>query len=100
MDEPGGPHVEIAQVVGNAVSSMAMPALTGFRLAVIELRDGTRELAVDTLHAGEGATVLIVRGTAARIALDRPESPVDTAIAAILDSISEPPLEKESSDGK
>ncbi|CAA7601302.1 Ethanolamine utilization protein EutN/carboxysome structural protein Ccml [Acididesulfobacillus acetoxydans] len=44
-------------------------------------------VAVDTVGAGVGETVLVALGSAARKALSRPEAPVDAAIVGIVDSI-------------
>ncbi|KLU62772.1 carbon dioxide concentrating mechanism protein CcmL [Peptococcaceae bacterium CEB3] len=44
-------------------------------------------VAVDTVGAGVGETVLVALGSAARKALSRPEAPVDAAIVGIIDSM-------------
>lgn len=59
--------------------------LTGLRLVLAEMVDGSTVAAADTLGAGVGARVLIVTGTAARLMVNRPEAPLDAAVAAIVD---------------
>lgn len=59
--------------------------LTGLRLVLAETEDGSTVAAADTLGAGVGARVLIVTGAAARLMVNRPEAPLDAAVAAIVD---------------
>lgn len=44
-------------------------------------------MAVDTVDAGVGETVLIVSGSSARMASGLKDSPVDAAIIGIIDNI-------------
>ena len=48
---------------------------------------GTHLVAVDTVDAGFGETVLIVSGSSARMAAELKETPVDAAIVGIVDAI-------------
>jgi microcompartment protein CcmK/EutM len=49
--------------------------------------DGNYLVAVDTVDAGVGETVLIVSGSSARMASGMKDCPVDAAIVGIIDMI-------------
>jgi ethanolamine utilization protein EutN len=49
--------------------------------------DSNHLVAVDTVDAGVGETVLIVSGSSARMASGLKDCPVDAAIVGIIDSI-------------
>ena len=49
--------------------------------------EGTYLVAVDTVDAGFGETVLIVSGSSARMASGMKDCPVDAAIVGIVDTI-------------
>ena len=49
--------------------------------------EGTYLVAVDTVDAGTGETVLIVSGSSARMATGLKDCPVDAAIVGVIDSI-------------
>ena len=49
---------------------------------------GHHLVAVDTVDAGFGETVLIVSGSSARMAGELKDTPVDSAIVGIVDSVS------------
>ena len=49
--------------------------------------DGNYLVAVDTVDAGVGETVLIVSGSSARMASGMKDCPVDAAIVGIIDSV-------------
>ena len=49
--------------------------------------DGNHLVAVDTVDAGVGETVLIVSGSSARMASGLKDCPVDAAIVGIVDTI-------------
>ena len=49
---------------------------------------GHHLVAVDTVDAGFGETVLIVSGSSARMAGELKDTPVDAAIVGIVDSVS------------
>lgn len=78
----------LAKVTGCAVSTEKDPRLTGLRFLLVR-PDGADSApllaAADQLGAGKGDTVLIATGAAARLALDRPDAPVDAAVVAIVD---------------
>ena len=85
--------MHLAKVIGTVVSTRKEDALVGFKLLVLEVQDpggwspeGERLVAIDTLGAGVGETVLFVRGGAARVNLATP-APVDAAIVGIVDTV-------------
>ena len=49
--------------------------------------EGAYLVAVDTVDAGTGETVLIVSGSSARMAAGLKDCPVDAAIVGVIDSI-------------
>lgn len=85
--------MEIAKVVGTVVSTVKDQKLSGKKLLVLNLvsPDGSATknhvVAVDTVGAGEGELVLIVRGSSARQAKSMETTPTDTSIIAIVDSL-------------
>jgi len=80
-----------AKVIGKLWASRAHPMLDGYKILILceELPDGKKEyyLAVDTVGAGAGETVLTVEGSAARQSAATKKSPSDTTIIAIVDPI-------------
>ena len=83
----------LAKVVGSVVATRKDERLVGSKLLVAQPIDsrgrpqGNQLVAVDTVDAGFGETVLIVSGSSARMAADLKDRPVDAAIVGIVDSI-------------
>ncbi|MGE4527708.1 MAG: EutN/CcmL family microcompartment protein [Rhodospirillaceae bacterium] len=82
----------IGQVIGTVVASRKHERLVGSKIQIVQPlaprtgeADGTPFVAVDAVGAGVGEQVLVVRGSAARIAVDRENSPVDATIVGIID---------------
>ena len=78
------------KVVGNIVSTQKLAKLVGYKLLVVEIAPemGTgakRLIALDTLGAGQGETVLLCLGSSARRALDDDSVPADAVIVGIVD---------------
>lgn len=84
----------LARVVGSVVATRKDPRLEGRKLLVLKpvTPDGKDEagyvVAVDTVGAGFRETVLAVTGSSARMAEGCKDHPVDTAIIAIVDTVS------------
>ncbi|MGD0013695.1 MAG: EutN/CcmL family microcompartment protein [Bryobacteraceae bacterium] len=84
----------LARVVGTVVATRKDPRLEGKKLLVLKLitPDGKDEagyvVAVDTVSAGFRETVLAVAGSSARMAEGCKDQPVDSAIVAIVDTVS------------
>ena len=85
--------MELAKVVGTIVATAKDEKLTGSKLLLVNLvaPDGTASksnvVAVDTVGAGVGEIVIIVRGSSARQADKMSTIPTDTSIIAIVDTI-------------
>ena len=83
----------LARVVGTVVATRKDPRLVSNKLLVARPMDprgkpeGTYLIAVDTVDAGVGETVLIVSGSSARMASGLKDCPVDAAIVGIVDTV-------------
>ncbi|MEO6760071.1 MAG: EutN/CcmL family microcompartment protein [Saprospiraceae bacterium] len=84
----------LARVVGTIVATRKDPRLDGAKLLICKpvSPEGKDEsgyvIAVDTVSAGFRETVILVSGSSARMADGCKDKPVDTAIIAIVDSLS------------
>ena len=86
--------MQIARVVGNVVASQKSRKFEGAKFFLVqplnadETPRGTALLAVDSVGAGVGETVLVVlEGRAAGEALGKKWAPVDAAIIGIIDRV-------------
>lgn len=83
----------LAKVVGTVVATRKDPKLESNKLLLARGMDpsgrteGAFLVAVDTVDAGVGETVLIVSGSSARMAAGMKDCPVDAAIVGIVDQI-------------
>ena len=83
----------LARIVGTVVATRKDPRLTSTKLLVARpidphgKADGGYLVAVDTVDAGVGETVLLVSGSSARMAAGLKDCPVDAAIVGIIDAI-------------
>jgi ethanolamine utilization protein EutN len=83
----------LARVVGTVVATRKDPRLESHKLLVARGMDpagnpeGNYLVAVDTVDAGVGETVLIVNGSSARMASGMKDCPVDAAIVGIVDAV-------------
>ena len=80
----------IAKVLGNLWATKKDERLEGYKLLVVQIKgSGSNEtvVAVDTIGAGVGEDVLIVRGAMTYGILRDPNTPVDAAIVGIIDSV-------------
>ena len=83
----------LARIVGTVVSTRKDSRLEGKKLLIVKpiSPQGADEagylVAVDTVDAGVGETVLIVSGSSARMASGMKDCPVDAAIVGIIDTI-------------
>ena len=83
----------LAKVVGTVVATRKDDRLLSAKLLVSRPIDptgkpeGTYLVAVDTVDAGVGETVLIVSGSSARMASGLKDCPVDAAIIGVIDHI-------------
>jgi ethanolamine utilization protein EutN len=83
----------LAKIVGTVVATRKDPRLVSNKLLVVRPMDprgkpdGSYIVAVDTVDAGVGETVLIVSGSSARMASGMKDCPVDAAIVGIIDTV-------------
>jgi ethanolamine utilization protein EutN len=83
----------LAKIIGTVVATRKDPRLDSHKLLLVRGMDpsgkvdGAHLVAVDTVDAGVGETVLIVSGSSARMAAGMKDCPVDAAIVGIVDQI-------------
>ncbi len=85
--------MELGRVEGTIVSTAKTDRLKGFKLLLVNLIGPDTKptnnyvVAVDSVGAGEGEVVIVVRGSSARQVDQLSNVPTDTSIVAIVDSI-------------
>ena len=83
----------LAKIVGTVVATRKDPRLVSTKLLVVRAvdpkgkADGGYIVAVDTVDAGVGETVLVVSGSSARMASGLKDCPVDAAIVGVIDAV-------------
>ena len=83
----------IGKVIGTVVATRKDENLVGTKLMItlplnVKLEPiGEPLIAVDTVGAGIGELVLYSKGTAARIAARKMDSPIDVSIVGIIDEL-------------
>ncbi len=83
----------LARIVGTVVATRKDPRLISSKLLLARGIDpkgkaeGNYLVAIDTVDAGVGETVLIVSGSSARLATGMKDVPVDAAVVGIIDDI-------------
>ena len=83
----------LAKIVGTVVATRKDPRLVSNKLLVVRPMDprgkpeGNYLVAIDTVDAGVGETVLVVSGSSARMASGLKHCPVDAAIVGIIDTV-------------
>src|SRR3954464_10053292 len=90
---PGRVRMIVAKIIGTVVATRKDPRLVSCKLLVVRpmdprgKADGNYLVAIDTVDAGVGETVLVVSGSSARMAAGLKDCPVDAAIIGIIDEI-------------
>lgn len=86
--------MKIGRVAGTVVATICSPALEGRKLLFVDLLDlegnetGRDLIAVDTVGAGAGETVLVLdEGNGARQVLEAPDAPIRAVIVGVIDEI-------------
>ncbi|SNS60402.1 ethanolamine utilization protein EutN [Anaerovirgula multivorans] len=85
--------MHIGRVIGTIVATRKDERLTGSKLMITQPLNIQKEpigealVAVDTVGAGIGEIVIYAKGTAARHAAEKLQSPIDAAIVGIVDNI-------------
>ena len=83
----------LAKIVGTVVATRKDPRLVSTKLLVVRpvdprgKGDANYLVAVDTVDAGVGETVLVVSGSSSRMAAGMKDCPVDAAIVGIIDTV-------------
>ena len=86
--------MRLARITGTATATLKDAGLAGKALLIADVVDGNGTVldaaivAVDTVGAGVGDTVLIVTGSAARLPTGSAGAPIDANIIAIVEQIS------------
>ena len=86
--------MKIGRVAGTVVTTICSPVFEGRRLLMVELLDldgnetGKDVIAVDSVGAGAGETVLVLdEGNGARQVLQAPDAPVRAVVVGIVDAV-------------
>lgn len=86
--------MDIVTVIGTVVSTQKVAKLEGFKLLLVGESDPPSDatgapltVALDTVGAGIGEWVMVVRGSSARAAAGLADTPVDAVIVGIIDQI-------------
>ena len=83
----------LGKVVGTVVATRKDERLVSNKLLIVRPVDpsgkaeGNYLVAVDTVDAGFGETVLVVSGSSARMAAGMKDCPVDAAIVGVVDQV-------------
>ncbi len=81
----------IGLVVGSVIATRKNEKLIGQKLLVVRPLENMEEkgefVAIDDVGAGIGETVLVAKGSAARIGCGLESAPVDAAIVGIVDRV-------------
>ncbi len=83
----------LGKIIGTVVATRKDENLTGSKLMItqplsVDLKPiGEPLIAVDTVGSGIGELIIFTKGTAARIAARKMDSPIDVSIVGIVDEI-------------
>ena len=84
----------LAKVIGSVVSTIKLPIYEGFKILVVQPVSPTGEpkgkalLALDTVQAGEGDTVLVLQeGNSARLIVGDDMAPMRCVIVGVVDEV-------------
>jgi len=84
----------LGRVIGNVVSTIKLDIYRGYKIVVVRPVDpqgrpsGKTVLAIDTVQAGVGDTVLVIdEGNSARVIINDKMAPVRCVVAGIVDDV-------------
>jgi len=84
----------LGKVIGNVVSTIKLPVYQGYKILIVQPMNNKEEpqgesvLALDTVQAGVGDTVLVIdEGNSSRLIMNNSTAPVRTMIVGIVDAI-------------
>ena len=84
----------LGKIIGNVVSTIKLPVYQGYKILVVQPVNDKQEpqgesvLALDTVQAGVGDTVLVIdEGNSSRLIMNNSTAPVRTMIVGIVDAI-------------
>lgn len=80
----------MGKVVGHIVSTRKNQDIVGSKILEVQIVENGNEtdkfiVAIDSVGAGIGESVLITTGSGARLALQNPNTPVDAVVVGIID---------------
>ncbi|HNR69111.1 MAG TPA: EutN/CcmL family microcompartment protein [bacterium] len=85
--------MELGKIIGQVVATIKAEQLTVGKLLLVKFIDehgkpaGKTQVALDTIGAGEGEWVLVVRGSSARVSINN-ATPIDLTVVGIIDTVS------------
>ncbi len=84
----------LGKITGNVVSTIKLSIYEGYKILIVQPVDpdgkarGDSFLAIDTVQAGPGDTVLVIdEGNSARQIIDDKMAPVRSVIAGVVDNV-------------
>jgi ethanolamine utilization protein EutN len=87
----------LGKIIGNVVSTVKLEIYEGYKILIVQpvgpdgSSKGSSFLAIDTVQAGPGDTVLVIdEGNSARQIIDDKSAPVRSVIAAVVDEVNSP----------
>ncbi len=84
--------MELGKVVGQVVATVRDPGLPNLTFLMVDIVDSkgkvllAGQVAADTIGAGEGEMVLLVRGSSARMIVEG-KMPLDLSVVGIVDQV-------------